>query len=125
MPCVMQFADGRCETLLDGRDFEYYVRQYMGDEAGDYFLGLFTAVEEAEAENEELLEGQKIFEKRIDELEEDKKRFMDALLDEVAELLDMLSDCHLDRDGLHTAASGIYEMVTDGDYKRRKRGKRR
>lgn len=125
MPCVMRFIDGRCETLLDGRDFEYYVRLYMGDEAGDYFLGLFTALDDAEAENSELLEGQSILENRVDELETEKKQLSDSIADEVAELLDLLSDCHMDRDRLKTAAGRIYEIVTNETYKKRKGGKRR
>lgn len=44
-PCVITLLDGRNETLLSVRDFEYLIDHYMGMDALRYFRSIMEDME--------------------------------------------------------------------------------
>lgn len=50
MPSVIKLSDNKVVTLFDARDFEYYLEQYMGYEAVQFFRELMDECNE-EKEN--------------------------------------------------------------------------
>lgn len=46
MPNVIKFNDSKVATLFDARDFEYYLEQYMGYEAVQFFRELMSECDE-------------------------------------------------------------------------------
>lgn len=53
MPQVIELKNGKCETLLNERDFAYLIEQHMGHEAADYFRELMKELERYREEDEE------------------------------------------------------------------------
>lgn len=45
MPEVIELKNGKCETLLNERDFAYLIEQHMGYEAADYFRSLMEELD--------------------------------------------------------------------------------
>jgi len=102
--------DGTKHLVTEFGDLVGLVRDYIGDEFGDYAIYWQRTAEEA---IEELEEDRDDYKRALEEGQDDQRRLLCDIREEAEAMENLLSASRLDRKKLLEACKGIWKMCND------------